>query len=60
MPALGCLIPFVLLIVGAAVGGAIGGTRYAIWGGVVGFAIGLLGALAALRLFEGAKNSLQE
>jgi hypothetical protein len=58
MPALGCLIPFVLLIVGAAVGGAIGGTRSAIWGGVAGFAVGLLCALAALRLFERAKNSL--
>jgi tellurite resistance protein TehA-like permease len=60
MPALGCLIPFVLLIVGAAIGGAIGGTRPAIWGGVAGFAIGLLCALVALRLFERAKNSLPE
>jgi hypothetical protein len=60
MPALGCLIPFVLLIVGAAGGGAIGGTRSAIWGGAIGFAVGLLCALAALRLFERARNSLDE
>ena len=60
MPALGCLIPFVLLIVGAAVGGVIGGTRPAIWGAAAGFAIGLLGALIALRLFERARDSLSE
>ncbi len=52
MPALGCLIPFVLLIGGAGIGGAIGGSSYAIWGGVTGFVIGLVGALAGLRLFE--------
>ena len=60
MPALGCLIPFVLLIVGAGIGGAIGGTSYAIWGGVAGFVVGLIGALAALRLFERARDSLPE
>jgi hypothetical protein len=60
MPALGCLIPFVLLIVGAAAGGAIGGTRAAVWGGAAGFAIGLLGALLALRMFERARDNLPE
>ena len=60
MPALGCLIPFVLMIVGAAVGGAIGGTRPAIWGGAAGFVIGLLGALLALKVFERARDSLSE
>jgi hypothetical protein len=60
MPAIGCLIPFVLLIVGAAIGGVIGGTTLAIWGGVAGFAIGLVGALLALRAFERARNSLPE
>ncbi|HSZ94603.1 MAG TPA: hypothetical protein VK822_35070 [Acetobacteraceae bacterium] len=60
MPALGCLIPFVLMIVGAAAGGAIGGTRPAIWGGVAGFVIGLLCALLALRVFERARDSLSE
>jgi hypothetical protein len=60
MPALGCLIPFVLLIGGAGVGGAIGGTTYAIWGGAAGFVIGLLGALAGLRFFERSRDSLPE
>ncbi|MGC1412399.1 MAG: hypothetical protein WA864_26065 [Acetobacteraceae bacterium] len=60
MPALGCLIPFVLMIVGAAAGGAIGGTRPAIWAGVAGFVVGLLGALLALKVFERARDSLSE
>jgi hypothetical protein len=60
MPAIGCLVPFVLLIVGAGIGGAIGGTAFAIWGGVAGFVIGLLGALLALRIFERARDSIPE
>jgi hypothetical protein len=60
MPAIGCLIPFVLLIAGAGIGGALGGTTFAVWGGVAGFAIGLLGALVALRLFERARDGLSE
>ncbi len=60
MPALGCLIPFVLMIAGAGVGGAVGGSRYAIWGGIAGFAIGLLGALVGLRLFERARDGPPE
>jgi hypothetical protein len=60
MPALGCLIPFVLLIVGAGIGGAAGGTTYAVWGAVAGFVIGLLGALVGLRVFEHARDDLPE
>jgi hypothetical protein len=60
MPAIGCLAPFVLLIVGAAIGGAIGGSTFAIWGSVAGFAIGLLGALLLLRAFERARDNLPE
>jgi hypothetical protein len=60
MPAIGCLVPFVLLLVGAAIGGVIGGTTFAIWGGIGGFVIGLLGALAALRIFERARDSIPE
>lgn len=56
MPALGCLIPFV----GAGIGGTIGGTSYAIWGGGAGFVIGLLGALAGLRLLERSGDSLPD
>jgi hypothetical protein len=60
MPAIGCMVPFVILIVGAGIGGAIGGTTFAVWGGLAGFAIGLLGALAALRAFERARDNLPE
>ena len=60
MPALGCLIPFVLLFVGAGIGGVIGGSAYALWGAAAGFVVGLLGALLALRLFERARDSLPE
>ena len=60
MPALGCLLPFVLLLLGGGIGGAIGGTMAALWGGVTGFVIGLLGALLALRIFRGARNGLPE
>lgn len=60
MPALGCLIPFVLLIVGVGIGGAIGGSAYAIWGGVAGFVIGLLGGLLALRIYDRARDNLPE
>ena len=60
MAALGCLLPFLLLLLGGGIGGAIGGTLAAIWGGVAGFAIGLLGALLALRIFRGARDDLPE
>jgi hypothetical protein len=60
MPALGCLIPFVLLLVGAAAGGYIGGTTYAIWGGAVGLVVGGLGAVLALRMFDRARDNLPE
>ena len=60
MPAIGCLIPFVLLIVGAGAGGAFGGTTYAIWGSVAGLVIGGLGAALALRMFERARDNLPE
>jgi hypothetical protein len=60
MAALGCLLPFLLLLLGCGIGGVIGGTMAAIWGGVAGFAIGLLGALLALRIFQGARDGLRE
>jgi hypothetical protein len=60
LPALGCLIPFALMIVGAAMGGVAGGTMPAVWGGVAGFAIGLVGALLALRLLSRARRGLPE
>jgi hypothetical protein len=60
MPAVGCLIPFLLLLVGGGIGGALGGTKDAFWGAGAGFVIGLLAAVVALRLFERARDGLQE
>jgi hypothetical protein len=60
MPALGCLIPFVLLIVGAGAGGAWGGTTYAIWGGIAGLVIGGVGAALALRTFDRARDDMPQ
>jgi hypothetical protein len=52
MPALGCLFVLVLLIVGAIAGAAIGGTTYAIWGGVAGLAVGGLAAFLVVRAYD--------
>ncbi len=60
MAGVGCLIPFLLLLAGGGIGGAIGGTKDAIWGAGAGFVIGLLVAVLALRLFERARGGLQE
>jgi hypothetical protein len=60
MPAVGCMIPLIALIVGAGIGGAIAGTAYAVWGGVAGLVLGVLVALAALRTFGRARDSLPE
>jgi hypothetical protein len=49
--AVGCLIPFVLLVAGAAIGAAVGGTTAAYWGCAAGFAVGLIVVLLALRWF---------
>ena len=56
MPAIGCLIPIIVLLIGAG----IGGTVFAAYGGIAGFVIGLAGALVGLRTFERARNSLPE
>jgi hypothetical protein len=60
MPAVGCMIPLILLIAGAGIGGAVVGTAYAVWGGLAGFVLGLVVALAALRAFGRARDSLPE
>ena len=60
MAGVGCLIPFLLLLVGGGIGGAMGGTKDAIWGAAAGLLVGLLAAVVALRLFERARDGLQE
>jgi hypothetical protein len=47
--AVGCLIPFVLLVIGAAIGAAVGGTADAYLGCVAGFAVGVIAVLLALN-----------
>lgn len=52
MLALGCLMPLVLLVVGALLGSAIAGQHGGIWGSIIGFASGvgiLLGLLWAMQ-----------
>jgi hypothetical protein len=56
MHVLSLLMPFVLLLIGAAIGGVIGGTTYAVWGGVAGLLIGGLGALVVLLTFARERN----
>lgn len=50
MIAIGCLAPFVLLVLGALGGHMIAGPTAALWGGGIGFGLGvvLLGAAAWL------------
>ena len=52
MIAIGCLLPFVLLVAGAVIGGTVGGTPDGIWGAAIGGAIGLVAMLLMLRWFE--------
>jgi hypothetical protein len=56
MAAIGCLLPFVLLLAGAAVGGISGGGTDSLWGGGIGLVLGLVGMALVLRVFERARN----
>jgi len=60
MIGIGCLLPFVLMIAGAAIGGVIGGTPDSIWGAVAGAAIGLIAMVIVLRVFERARAKWPE
>jgi hypothetical protein len=60
MFAVGCLIPFVLMAVGAAAGALLGGTTAGLWGGAGGFIVGVVAMVALLEVFERAKNDLPE
>ncbi|MBN8929285.1 MAG: hypothetical protein BGO51_27840 [Rhodospirillales bacterium 69-11] len=52
MAAVGCLLPFVLLGLGAVIGAAAGGTIGAYWGCGIGLAIGLLAMAFGVRVLE--------
>ena len=60
MFAVGCLIPFVLLALGAVAGGLVGGITAGFWGGGAGFVIGIAIMLAMLGAFERVKGDLPE
>ena len=60
MAAIGCLFPFVLLLIGVTAGGAIGGATAGLWGGAAGFVVGLFLMLAVMRIFKRAKRGLPE
>jgi hypothetical protein len=60
MLAIGCLIPFVLMAVGAAVGGLLGGMTAGAWGCAGGFVVGLIAMVAVLGMFERVKGDLPE
>jgi hypothetical protein len=60
MHIIGLLFPFLLLIVGAAIGGATGGASYAVWGGVIGLLIGGLGTLGLFWALARARDNLPE
>lgn len=49
MLAIGCLIPFGLLVAGTVIGAAVGGTTDALCGGAGGSAVGIIVVLLALR-----------
>jgi hypothetical protein len=49
MVAIGCLLPVLTLVAGGAIGFAIGGATAPLWGGGVGFVIGL--GLMVMLLF---------
>ena len=56
MIAIGCAVPFVLMLAGAAIGAAIGGDRGGLIGLVTGFVIGTAAMGISLWLFERARN----
>ena len=56
MLALGCFIPFVLTLIGAAIGAYLGGDRGGLIGMVAGFLIGAAAMAFALWTFERARN----
>ena len=57
MAALGCLMPFILALLGAVTGHYLGGPSGNLWGVAVGFAAGLAIAVAALRVLGRLKRA---
>jgi hypothetical protein len=56
MAAIGCVIPFLLMLAGAAIGAATAGDRGGLIGLVAGFLIGALVMALAYWSFQRARN----
>jgi hypothetical protein len=56
MIAIGCLLPFVLMIAGALLGAAYGGTHAGMIGLVAGLVLGIAGAIGMIWAFARAEN----
>ena len=56
MAALGCLMPFILALLGAVAGHFLGGPSGDVWGIAIGFAGGLAIAIVVLRTFGRLKQ----
>ena len=56
MLAIGCIVPFVLMLAGAGIGAAFGGDRGGLIGLVAGFLIGAAAMGIGLWTFERARN----
>jgi hypothetical protein len=52
----GCLPPLILLILGAGIGALIGGSTDAVYGGLVGLAIGLVVMVVLVWILMKARN----
>ncbi|NKC04647.1 hypothetical protein HED55_19790 [Ochrobactrum haematophilum] len=53
---IGCLPPLILLILGAGIGALIGGSTDAVYGGLVGLVIGLVGMVVLVWILMKARN----
>jgi hypothetical protein len=52
MLAIGCFIPFVLLVIGAALGSYLGGVHGGYWGAGIGVGAGLLATAAVMMALD--------
>jgi hypothetical protein len=56
MLAIGCLIPFVTLALGAVMGSYLGAVHGGYWGAGIGFCTGIVIAVAGMIVLDRARN----
>jgi hypothetical protein len=56
MLAIGCLIPFVMLAIGAVLGSYLGDVHGGYWGAGIGFGVGVLIAVAGMIVLDRARG----